>query len=196
MGNNKFHITFSLPETSRSELLGKQSVRATFKLTEKAIETLSVVSIQLGVKQKSLFDHLIDDLSALEMIAKDVEPSGFQQLNRVQKTFVLSRKTLSSLEKASRIFDAPRDALVEYSIQRLRPIIEQERKKHEKRKMVLEKLTTHLQGGEQLLAEAWNILGETDPLTVRIASVIASYKSAHDQISSHIEKSRCIEQFE
>jgi len=36
------------------DLLGKKSVRATFKLRPEAIEMLSILSAQLGIKQKSL----------------------------------------------------------------------------------------------------------------------------------------------
>ena len=114
---------FSLPEASTADLRGRQSVRATFKLTEKAIDALSIVSIHLGIKQKSLFDHLIEDAESLDAIASELESLDFRRLNRVQKTYVLSRKTLYSLDRAARDFDAPRDALVEYSIQRLLPVI-------------------------------------------------------------------------
>lgn len=53
-----------------SDLRGRQSVRATFKLSEKAIDALSIVAIHLGIKQKSLFDQLINDTSSLSLIAK------------------------------------------------------------------------------------------------------------------------------
>jgi len=47
-----------LPEPTSAELRGRQSVRATFRLSERAIDALSIVSVHLGIKQKSLFDHL------------------------------------------------------------------------------------------------------------------------------------------
>ena len=120
----------SLPQPSSSDLRGRQSVRATFKLTEKAIYALSIVAAHLGIKQKSLFDHLIDDNESLGLIANEIKSDQFHQLNRVQKTYVLSRKTLTCLDEASKNFDAPRDALVEYSIHRLLPVIKEEKEKH------------------------------------------------------------------
>ena len=54
----KSDITF-LPQTTVSDLRGKQSVRATFKLSQKTINAMSIVSVHLGIKQKSLFDHLM-----------------------------------------------------------------------------------------------------------------------------------------
>ena len=112
-----------LPHPSSRDLRGRQSVRATFKLSQKAIEAMSAVSVHLGIKQKSLFDHLIDDLSALETIAREMQLDQLDAPIRVQKTYVLSRRTLSCLERAAKNFTASRDALVEYSIQRLMPVI-------------------------------------------------------------------------
>ena len=72
----------SLP--SSSDLRGRQSVRATFKLTEMAINAVNIVSTHLGIKQKSLFDHLIDDSQSLDVIAKEVRSDVFNELDRVQ----------------------------------------------------------------------------------------------------------------
>ena len=81
-------FSFSLPRTSASDLRGKQSVRATFKLTEKAIGALTTVSVHLGIKQKSLFDHLMEDVDALRAIASNIQDQGFERQECVQKTFV------------------------------------------------------------------------------------------------------------
>ena len=117
---------FSLPLASTSGLKGKQSVRATFKLSEGCIEAIGIVANQMGIKQKSLFDHLAEDINILESIAHDIKNTTLDMHNRVQKTFVISRRSLASLDEISKVFDAPRDALVELSIQRLLPIINSE----------------------------------------------------------------------
>ena len=52
-------------QPSTEDLRGKQSVRATFKLSPRAISAISVMALHLGIKQKSLFDHLMDDEAAL-----------------------------------------------------------------------------------------------------------------------------------
>ena len=140
-----------LPLPSPEDLRGRQSVRATFKLSSRAIDALSIVAAHLGIKQKSLFDHLIEDVDALNYIAKEIEAEQFRTTRRVQKTYVISRRTLSYLEQISREFDAPRDALVEYSIQRLMPVINRERKKHHQRKQVLDAVNAHLEEGLRLL---------------------------------------------
>ena len=110
----KFTISdnISLPLPSADDLRGRQSVRATFKLSSRAIDALSIVAVHLGIKQKSLFDQLIEDAGSLSLIANEIESEDFHDLDRVQKTYVISRKTLRSLEDISREFNAPRDALV------------------------------------------------------------------------------------
>ena len=120
----------SLPKTFTSDLRGRQSVRATFKLSEGCIEALSIVATHLGIKQKSLFDHLVEDARTLKSIAREIQNIKITKRDRIQKTFVLSRRSLLSLENVSKNFNAPRDALVELSVQRLFPIIAKEREKH------------------------------------------------------------------
>ena len=187
-------ITRVMQPRSR-DLRGRQSVRATFKLSPKAIETLSVVSVHLGIKQKSLFDHLIDDDQSLEFIADSIGKDAMRSLDRVQKTYVLSRRTLNCLEKAARMSGAPRDALVEFSIQRLLPLIEKERERHERRKKVFKRLKAHLGKREALLNQAREELGEDDPICERMEAMLASDLREYHNIADFIEKSAVIEDF-
>lgn len=184
-----------LPQPDAAELRGRQSVRATFKLSARAIEALSIVAVHLGIKQKSLFDHLIEDVQTLNVIAKEVEADGFKSLSRVQKTFVISRRTLASLDEISRQFRAPRDALVEYSIQRLLPVIQREREKHRRRKVLLVEIDRHFQQGVRLLERSVSELGEDDPVAARLAAAMESYTVARDQIASFVAKADVIEEF-
>ena len=185
----------TLPEPSSSDLRGRQSVRATFKLSERAIEALSIVSVHLGIKQKSLFDHLMEDTDSLSLIAHELESYNFGRLNRVQKTFVLSRKTLSCLEKAAREFEAPRDALVEYSIQRLLPVIIKEREKHLRRKEILKDLLEYLEMGEKLLKKSQKLFGKDDPVFDRLSSAFSVLTGAYRNIDNYVERGKIIEDF-
>ncbi len=185
----------SLPLPSSADLRGKQSVRATFKLTEEAINTVSIVATHLGIKQKSLFDHLIEDARSLSLIAGKIQTETFVRLNRIQKTYVLSRKTMACLGEASKKFGAPRDALVEYSIQRLLPIIIEEREKHKKRKEALDEITKYMRQGEDLLKKYKALLDEDDPVYDRFATAIAACRSAHTDIQTFVEKGSIIEEF-
>ena len=186
----------SLPETSTTELRGKQSVRATFKLTEKSISALSIVAIHLGIKQKSLFDHLMDDTGSLGLIAREIRSYKMNRGECIQKTYVLSRKTLNSLDKTSRDFDAPRDALVECSIRRLLPIIVREREKHFKRKEILRELEIHLDNGERILEKSRDLLGDEDPVCAGLESAVALFKHTYQNIELFVEKGEVIENFD
>lgn len=179
-----------------AELRGRQSVRATFKLTDHCIEAISIVAAQLGIKQKSLFDHLFQDTEGLSSIARRFRDARLQASNRIQKTYVISRNALLSLEDIAKSFNAPRDVLIEYSVQRLLPIIAKERKRHAKRKALFKNIQRHLEAGRKLLQETYAELGEDDPLTDRMAAAMGVYESAFKHMEAFIEKSKSIEGFE
>lgn len=180
---------------SLSELRGRQSVRATFRLSGKAIEAISVAAAHMGIKQKSLFDHLIDDVASLVLVAQEIESNRFLRLKRVQKTFVLSRRTLCSLEEVSKDFDTPRDALVEYSIARLLPVIKEERKKHEARKKFLLEIEKYLEQGQKISEKVQEALGDDDMLSEKLEGAVSNLRSAYEGMASFVEKGRGIEEF-
>lgn len=184
-----------LPEPSPEDLRGRQSVRATFKLSARAIDAMSIVSVHLGIKQKSLFDHLIEDARSLSRIAREIESDKLRTTGRVQKTFVISRRTLSSLDEVSKRFQAPRDALVEYSIQRLLPVIEQERERHHRRKELLEDMNEYLADGMKILKKSRSLLGENDPVFTRLASAMKTLSDAQANVRAFVEKGEIIEEF-
>ena len=184
-----------LPRPIPKDLRGRQSVRATFKLSAKAIETMSIVAVHLGIKQKSLFDHLIEDVQTLKLIAREIESERFNTISRIQKTFVISRKTLSSLDETSKRFNAPRDALVEYSIQRLLPVIAREREKHRRRKDILRDMNENMENGLKILQKSRTLLGEEDPVFLRWESAIKTLVNTRRDIAAFIEKGKIIEDF-
>jgi hypothetical protein len=192
---HSFMDDVDLPQPEASDLRGRQSVRATFKLSARAIDALSIVAVHLGIKQKSLFDHLIEDVQTLNVIAREIESEEFRTLDRVQKTFVISRRTLTSLDEISRQFKAPRDALVEYSIQRLLPVIQRERDKHRRRKKLMAEIEQHYQAGMRLMEQAAALLGEDDPVATRLAAAMEAYTGARNQIAHFVDKADVIEGF-
>jgi len=186
----------SLPGTSTADLRGRQSVRATFRLTEGCIDAISIVAAHLGIKQKSLFDHLVEDTGSLKSIAREIQRVKLSKHGRIQKTFVISRRSLSSLDNVSKNFDTPRDALVEFSVQRLLPVIARERAKHDKRKEMLVEIATHFKKGVKLLGKIEDLLGVDDPLHSKFESVMAIYENAYSNIESFIDRGKIIEEFQ
>jgi hypothetical protein len=59
--NNQVDINESVFKASAMDLRGRQSVWATFRLSEDCIDAISILAVQLGIKQKSVFDHLMED---------------------------------------------------------------------------------------------------------------------------------------
>ena len=188
-------VPFSLPRPSSADLRGRQSVRATFKLSEQAIGALSILSVHLGIKQKSLFDHMIEDVKALSQIAKELQTRDIDPPDRIQKTFVLSKRTLSCLEKVSKASETSRDALVEYSLNRLLPLIEQERERHEARKAVLSLLSGYVAEGLKILEKAGRMLGEEDPVYEKMAEGLKALVGTQDFVGHFVEKGKIIEDF-
>ncbi|MGA7144017.1 MAG: hypothetical protein WBY47_05885 [Desulfobacterales bacterium] len=58
---NKQKEKVSLTRAFTSDLKSRQSVRATFRLTQGGIEAMGLVANQMGIKQRSLFDHMVED---------------------------------------------------------------------------------------------------------------------------------------
>ncbi len=187
--------SMSLPHPSAFDLRGRQSVRATFRLSPQAIEALSIVAAHLGIKQKSIFDHLIEDAASLMLIAREADDKSWKDQERVQKTFVISRKTLISIEKTADTFGVSRDALVELSIQRLLPVISRERQKHMRRKRILNDIKGFLGKGMELLAEFETVLGDEDPTTANFKVAIKALAAAQNEISGFVNKGEMIENF-
>jgi hypothetical protein len=179
-----------------SDLKSRQSVRATFRLTKGCIEAMSIVANQMGIKQKSLFDHMVEDIDNLKSIAHEIKNSKTKTEGRIQKTFVISRKSLASLDEISNMLSASRDGLVEHSIQRLLPIISRERTKHEIRKEFLIKIKKHFQQGEKMLGDIRKQLGDDDPIINKFDMVMSSYETVKDNMESFIDRSKDIETFD
>jgi len=155
-----------------------------------------MVSVHLCIKQKSIFDHLIEDDPSLTIIAQEIDPQPVKALERIQKTFVISRKTLLALEEAASQFNTPRDVLVELSIQRLLPIIYREQEKHKKRKKILNEIEYFLDQGTALLEEFETDLGKNDPVSAEFKRAIEVLADARTHISAFVTKGQTIENFD
>jgi hypothetical protein len=157
---------------SLDDLRMKQSVRTTFKLPEEAINLLTIIAGQLGIKQKSLLDQLTEDSSLLVKLATEVKQRNKKDERRYAKTFVMSRNALQSINDVAKKQKISRDILVELSIKRLLPIIEGELKKHTERKQIIEKMQQLAKHEETLRDQARKVLGKDDHLFEMIDSQV------------------------
>ncbi len=196
MRNKKESVEFvMLTESYSADLRGRQSVRTTFKLTPRSIDALSLLAGQLGIKQKSIFDHLVDDTGTLQALARELENRDSIDQERVPKTYVISRKTLENLEQVCKRYQAPRDALVEFSIERIMPLLKEEKKKHLNRQKLQQKLDTFLAHSRELLEDADKVLERDDPVFEQVYQMARSAQSGYDEISQIIDKGRRLEDF-
>ena len=109
----------TIPTTSAADLRGRQSVRASFKLTPKCIDAINILGQHLQLMPKSLFDHLVQERETLEAIATRAKASDPSDEPRATKTYVISRDAGEILGQLARRRKIPRDLLVEASIRHL-----------------------------------------------------------------------------
>jgi hypothetical protein len=194
VGRDDPFLGLAYSEQSSADLRGRQSVRTTFKLSARAIDALSILAGQLGIKQKSLVDHLIEDTRALQLIAADYEDlDGRRQ--RVAKTYVISRRTLENLERVANEYNTPRDILVEYSIERILPLLHREKEKHTRRKELLNDLQRYLDAGAALLLDAEGELGGDDPALQELLAMVEAVNNCRKNIEDLVNRGRKIEEF-
>lgn len=182
-------------ELFMEDLKGKQSVRATFRLPRQVIGLLSVMAAQLGIKQKSLFDHLVENSEILEEVAAETKEFSLPPEDRQQKTFVISRSSLVTLDRIARDQHLPRDVLVEAFIRRLLPVIDTELKKHKKRKTLLRELENSLQKDRQLLKKTEDLLGREDQLYGMIDHQVKICEKNVETLKNIIAKGKPMEEW-
>lgn len=160
---NQLHLA-GRSKISFEDLKMKQSVRTTFKLPKDTISLLGLIAGQLGINQKSLLDQLSEDSALMLELAKNAKDIQTTDKKRMTKTFVLSRSSLKAINDAAKKNNIPRDVLVEVSIQRLYPLIKNEREKHLKRKNILAELKQILKHSKNIRDLVKRELGKNDDL--------------------------------
>ena len=153
------------------ELKAKQSVRTTFRLTEKTINLLKVAARQLGIKQKTVLDQLLENEKALNLLADDAITYSRNENKCRPKTLVLSQKALDLIEKISYRYDIPRDFLIELSVARLASYINSLAETHAKRRTLMEELDQYSTQISDLLSKAGTMLQEDDVFKVKLGNL-------------------------
>ncbi len=159
-------------ELSFQQLLGKQSVRATFRLSDQMIDLLKVAAAHLEVKQKSLIDELVQNRETLDRVASESQAMQQKEDERRQKTFVLSRNALELLDDISDKYNLSRDYLVELCIGRLIPVVDAEQEKHKKRRQLIKDVDRYLEEGKKLQKKADTMLDRDDQFRVKFEKIV------------------------
>ncbi len=173
---------------SAKQLKGKQSVRATFRLSDQMIDLLKVAANHLQVQQKALFDELVQSRETLDRIASESQDLSQTVQERRQKTFVLSRNALNLLDDISEKYNLSRDYLVELCIGRLIPFVEAEQQKHERRRQLIRDVDHYLKEGKKLLDKADGMLEKDDRFRVKLENIIRYTERNVDELSKFVKE--------
>ncbi len=92
-------------------------------------------------------------------------------------------------------FGTPRDALVEYSIERILPLLKKEKEKHEKRKDIAVEVLKYLQDGLELMETVEASIGDDDPVFREIFSMMRGVRNCSENIGALVARGRKIEEF-
>jgi hypothetical protein len=180
-----------------TSLKKKQSVRATFRLPGEIIKLLSVVASQLGLKQKSLLDQLVEDKELLDrLVDKKIAAVDVERKEVRPKTFVVSRNSLHTLDNMAREKNIPRDLLVEISIRRLVPVLNSENEKKTKRKQIHEDAEAFFKLGEKLLQKASRLLGREDDYYTLLKNTIEICRENERELKSIVDKGNAMDNFD
>ena len=175
----------------------KQSVRATFRLPDEIINLLSIVASQLGLKQKSLLDQLVEDKELLgRLIKKKIHTAEVEKKEVRPKTFVVSRNSLHILDSMARENNIPRDLLVEISIRRLIPVLSSEHEKQTKRKRIHEEVDTFFNQGEKLLQKTSRLLGKEDNYYILLKNTIERCRENSRELQSIVGRGKAMDDFD
>ena len=179
-------------ELSAQQLKGKQSVRATFRLSDQMIDLLKVAANHLEVQQKSLIDELVQNRETLDQVATEFQEVMQPTEERRQKTFVLSRNSLSLLDDISNKYNLSRDYLVELCISRLIPFVDAEQEKHKQRRQLIKEVDHYLEEGEKLLKKAESLLGQDDRFRVKLEKIVRYTERNVEELRKFVKEKRTL----
>ncbi|MBT8344749.1 MAG: hypothetical protein KJO28_00495 [Desulfofustis sp.] len=179
-------------QLSATQLKGKQSVRATFRLSDQMIDLLKVAANHLEVQQKSLIDELVQNRETLERVANDAQEILQESGKRRQKTFVLSRNALALLDDISNKNDLSRDQLVELCISRLIPFVDAEQEKHKQRRLLIKEVNQFLENGKTLLEKADSLLGTDDRFRVKLEKIVSYTERNITELREYVKEKQTL----
>jgi uncharacterized protein YoxC len=179
-------------QLSAKQLKGKQSVRATFRLSDQMIDLLKVAANHLEVQQKSLIDELVQSRETLDQIASESQDVSQAVQERRQKTFVLSRNALNLLDDISNRYNLSRDYLVELCIGRLIPFVDAEQEKHEQRRKLIKDVDHYLDEGMKLLDKAADMLEKDDRFRVKLENMIKYTERNVDELRKFVKERKTL----
>ena len=173
-----------------ARLADKQSVRTTFKLSNECVDVLNQILEKNNLKPKELFEHIFLGEFFGEII-DSISKKGMDKnlsVQRIRKTFVLSKGALRTFNKRSKKLEISRDLLVERLIlitkAFLDKIAENEKKEDEKSLSIMSDFMEKVYETEDKLR---SLHREDNPILERFSFGVVVMECLKGAIKSKVE---------
>jgi hypothetical protein len=114
---------------------------------------------------------------------------------RIHKTFVVSQRSLTTLDNVTKHSSASKDDLIERSIHRLLPILEKERIRQQRRAAVLTRIAEHFKQGKALAEDVKAKVGADDTLYRSLDSIMDAYGKTVADMQELVNKGKRVSEF-
>ena len=156
------------------DLLGKQSIRTTFKLKKETIATIAELAKEYSVTQKEVFDIVCDKLlREKEIQSLVVDRRSYLPEGSIRKTYVLSRTALVVLNQFSEKAGVTRDELVVTLFESFKQLIaisrEKELELHGEAVEIINNFNATVHGVQEQITQ---LLGPADPIALRFNKIM------------------------
>jgi hypothetical protein len=170
-----------------------QSVRTTFRFSERAEDALDRLSKTTKVTKKDILDRfarliLKDDALTTRLVKEASKVAANQELG-VRKTWVITKATLKLIRDKSQTNGLSRDALAESLVLFANELIKTaNQQRPEKHKEALKIIDDFWKNAEQIEDQLGDLLGEDDPICERFRYVVPIIMNLSMAIEAEIKK--------
>jgi hypothetical protein len=183
-------------KTFQTDLSGRQSVRTTFKLSQKAYDDIVWLANHHNITLKDVFDILCSKLESsqeddtlIKMVAKSIRIDNFNaSIDAIRKTHVITKNSLAILDELSKEYQVPRDALVEKAIMTFKALIDANLQKAiENHKKALDIVSKFWSNSEDVEHQLKKLLGDDDPIVTRFGYIVVLAMNLHSAIEHELK---------
>lgn len=170
----------------------KNIVRTTFNLSQKGHGAIGEIANTLNKKNAEVFETM---MAIFNKIGNDLPLSSTDTENKTRKTYVIDKKTLSAINKASKESKIPRDALIDNLAQNVKRIIELlSSEKDKKYTDVLKKIINPFWiEAEKIEKTLIKELGDDDPVVNRFGLIIVIIMNLSMAIENYLNNGEPID---
>lgn len=171
-------------------------IHSTFRLSQEAHDAIKYIADLLEIKNAEIFDRLLDFFEGFERSKKPVSLTETnEKIERIRKTYVVKKETLSKLSKLASDKKATRDLLIERTALAFENLVNgslSDRK--ERYRNVLEKIINpFMYKANEIQSELEEELGFDDPIARRFVRIIFDASDLSDAIESYLKDGSPIE---